>query len=121
MSTNHRNSLDSLYVNGDNVTYFDSFGVEHIPKEIKKFLGNKNITTNVNRIQEFDSIMCGYFYIRFIGFIFKGKSLFYYNNLFSPNEYEKSNKIIRKYFQFLKTKNCQFFIKVLSKLDCSLC
>ena len=34
----------TLYVNGDNVTYFDSFGVEYIPKEIKKFIFNKNIT-----------------------------------------------------------------------------
>ena len=33
-----------LYVNGDNVTYFGSFGVEHISKEIKKFIGNKSIT-----------------------------------------------------------------------------
>ena len=29
-----------LYVNAENVTYFDSFGVEHIPKEIRKFIGN---------------------------------------------------------------------------------
>ena len=33
----------ALYVNDNNVTYFDSFGVEHIPKEIKKFIGNKNV------------------------------------------------------------------------------
>ena len=30
-----------LYVNDDNMTYFDIFEVEHIPKEIKKFIGNK--------------------------------------------------------------------------------
>ena len=29
-----------LYVNAENVTYFDSCGVEHIPKEIRKFIGN---------------------------------------------------------------------------------
>ena len=40
----------ALYVNAKNVTYFDSFGVEHIPKEIKKFIGNKNIITNIYRI-----------------------------------------------------------------------
>ena len=28
----------ALYVNDNNVTYFDSFGVEHIPKMIKKFI-----------------------------------------------------------------------------------
>ena len=31
----------ALYVNGNNIIYFDSFGVEHIPKEIKKFIGKK--------------------------------------------------------------------------------
>ena len=49
----------ALYVNAENVTYFDSFGVEHIPKEIKKFIGNKNIITNIYRIQAYNLIMCG--------------------------------------------------------------
>ena len=34
----------ALYVHGNNVTYLNRFGVEYIPKEIKKFIGNKNIT-----------------------------------------------------------------------------
>ena len=59
----------ALYVNGNNTKYFDSFGVEHIPKEIKKFIGNKNIITNIYRIQAYDSVMCGYFYIQFIDFM----------------------------------------------------
>ena len=60
----------ALYVNDNNVTYFDSFGVEHIPKEIKKkILGNKNVT-NIHRIQAYDSIMCRYFCIGFIDFMF---------------------------------------------------
>ena len=41
----------ALYVNDNNVTYFNSFGVEHIPKEIRKFIGNKNIITNIYRTQ----------------------------------------------------------------------
>ena len=49
----------SWYVNAENVTDFDSFGVEHVPKEIKKVIGNKNIITNIYRIQTYDSIMCG--------------------------------------------------------------
>ena len=61
----------ALYVNAKNVTYFDSFGVEHIPKEIKKFIGNKNIITNIYGIQAYDSIMCGYFCIGFIDFMLK--------------------------------------------------
>ena len=43
----------ALYVNGNNIIYFDSFGVEHIPKEIKKFIVNKTIT-NIYRIQAYD-------------------------------------------------------------------
>ena len=64
-----------MYVNNKNVAYFDSFRIEHIPKEIKKFIRNRNIVTNIYRIQNYDSIMCGYFYIGFIDYMFKGKSL----------------------------------------------
>ena len=46
-------------MNAKNVAYFDSFGVEYIPKAISKFIGKKNIY----RIQAYDSIMCGYFCI----------------------------------------------------------
>ena len=41
-----------LYVNGDSIIYFDSFGVEHIPKETEEFMGNKNITLSIYRIQD---------------------------------------------------------------------
>ena len=64
-----------MYVNDNNVTYFDSFELEHIPKEIKKFIGNKNVVTNIDIIQAYDSIMCGYFCVGFINFMLKGKSL----------------------------------------------
>ena len=63
------------YVNAENVIYFDSFGVEHIPKEIRKFIKNRNIITNIYRIQAYDSIVCGYFCIGFVDFMFKVKSL----------------------------------------------
>ena len=66
----------------NNVTYFDSFGAEHIPKEIKKFVGNKNIKPTIFRIQAYDSVMCGYFCIRFINFIPKRKSITDFTNLF---------------------------------------
>ena len=64
-----------MYVNAKNVTYIYSFGVEHIPKEIKKLIGNKNVVTNIYRIQAYNTIMCGYFCIGFIDFLLKGKSL----------------------------------------------
>ena len=54
--------------NNNNVTYFDSFGVEHIPKEIKTFISNKNIKPNIFRIQAHDLIMCGYFCVGFLDF-----------------------------------------------------
>ena len=75
----------ALYINVENVTYFASFGVEHISKEIKKFIRNKNIRTNISRIQAHDSIMCKYFCTGFIDFMLKGQSLLDYTNLFSPN------------------------------------
>ena len=42
--------------------------------------------------------MCGYFSIGYIDFRLKCKSLLEYTNLFSPNDYEKKDKIILKYF-----------------------
>ena len=66
--------------NNNNVAYFHSFGVEHIPTEIIKFIENRNIKTNIFRIQAYDSIMCGYFCIGFIDFMFKGKTLTEYTN-----------------------------------------
>ena len=65
----------SLCVNDNNIIYFDSFEVEHIPKKIKKFTRNKNTITNIYRIQAYDSIMCGCFCIGFIDFMLKVKSL----------------------------------------------
>ena len=85
-----------MYVSYNNVTYFDSFGVEHIPKGIRKFTGNKNIIINIYKIQPYDSIRCEYFCIGFIDFMLKVKSL---AKLFSRNNYEKNNNIILKYFQ----------------------
>ena len=68
-------------------------------KKLKKYIGNKNIITNIYRIQEFDSIMCGYFCIGFIDFMLKGKILLEYTNMFTPEDYENKDKIILKYFQ----------------------
>ena len=101
-----------MYVNDNNVTYFDSFGVEHILKENKKFIGNKYIITNIYRIQTYDSIICTYFCIGFIDFILKGKSLLDCINLFPPNDYANIDKIILKYFSM---------IKKMKKLYCVIC
>ena len=88
----------ALYVQNNNVTYFNYFDVEHIPKEIKTFINKKNIKANIFRIQEYDSIMCGYFCIGFIYFMLAGKTLIEFANLFSPNIFKKNDDIILKYF-----------------------
>ena len=88
-----------MYVRNNNVTDFDSFGVEHIPKEIKAFIGrSSSMATNTFRIQAYDSIMCGYFCIDFIDFMLEGKKLTDYTNLFPPNNFKKNNNIILNYF-----------------------
>ena len=76
----------ALYVRNNDIAYFDSFGVEHIPEETKAFIGNKNIQKKIFRIQTYDSIMCGYFCIGFIHFVLAGKALTNFTNLFSSND-----------------------------------
>ena len=88
----------ALYINTETVTYFDSFGVEHIPKEIKNFINNKNVIANISRIQEYDSVKCGYFSIGFIHFMLKGNNLIDFTNLFPPNDFKKNDDIILDYF-----------------------
>ena len=51
------------------------------------------------RIQAYDSIMCGYFCILFIEFMFKDKILNDFTNLLSPNGFNKNDKIILNYFE----------------------
>ena len=80
--------------NNSNVTYFDSFVVENIPKEIKTFINNKNITTNILWMQAYDSIMCGYLCIGFIDFMLTGKTLTEFTILFSPNNFKKNDDMI---------------------------
>ena len=79
--------------------YFDSSGIEHIPKEINKFIGNNDIKSNIFRIQAYDSIMCGYFCIEFINYMLKGKTLLDYTNLFSPNDFKNNDQIIKRIFK----------------------
>ena len=89
----------SLFVKPKYAVYFDSFGVEHIPKEINKFIGNNNSKSNIFRRQAYDSIMCGYFCIEFINYMLKGKKLLDYTNLFSPNDFKKNDLIIKRMFK----------------------
>ena len=106
MNNNNNNDNNNNNNNSNNVICFNSFGVEHIPKEIKEFINrpsssalhNKNMIANIFRIQAYNSIMCGYFCIGFIDFMLPGKSLTEYTNLFSPNIFMKNDSIILNYF-----------------------
>ena len=89
----------ALFCNKNTVIYFDSFGAEHIPEEIKEFIGNKNIKANIFRVQANDSVMCGYFCIGFIDFMLAGKILTDFTNLFSSHDFEKNDDIILTYFK----------------------
>ena len=51
-----------LYVQNNDVTYFNFFRREHISKEIRTFIGNKNIKTNIFRMQAYDSIFLYWIY-----------------------------------------------------------
>ena len=94
----------ALYVNGNNgrgsydATYFESFGAEHIPKDIKKYIRNKNIITNIYRIQAYNLIICGYLCIGFIDFMLRDRSLLDNTNVFCHSKYEKNDKITLIYF-----------------------
>ena len=69
----------ALFCNRNAIVYFDSFGVEQLPKETKEFMGNTKIKANIFRVQANDSVICGYFYIGFIDFMLD------YTNLISQN------------------------------------
>ena len=79
----------ALFVKTNEVIYFDSFDIEHIPKEIEHAIGNKEIKANIFRLEAYDSIMCRYYCIEFIDYMLKGKTLLDYTNLFSPNDFKK--------------------------------
>ena len=89
-----------LFCNRNEIVYFDSFGVDYVPKEIKEFVENKNIKANIFRVQANNSVMCGYFCIGFIDFMLAGKKLTDYTNLFFPYDFKKNDNIILNYFKY---------------------
>ena len=87
-----------IFMKNNEVIYFDSFGVEYIPKEIMDKIGNKNIKSNIFRIQANNSIMRGYFCILLIEYMLNNKTLTDFTNLFSPCDFLKNDEIIKRYF-----------------------
>ena len=89
----------ALFCNRNEIVYFDSFGVEHVPEEIKEFVGNKNIKANIFRVQANDSVMCGCFCTGFIDFMLAVKKLTDYTSLFSLYDFDKNDDIVLDLFQ----------------------
>ena len=108
----------TLFIKTNEFIYFDSFGIEHIPKEVNKFIrskelrskelgsavgpsvgSNKKIKAKIFRIQAYDSIICGYFCIEFINYMLKCKTLLGYTNFFSPNDFKKNDRVIKIIFK----------------------
>ena len=89
----------ALFCNRSEIVYFDTFVVQHVPEEIKEFVGNKNIIVNIFRVQANNSLMCGYFCIGFIDFMLAGKTLTDFTSLFSPYDFEKKRQYNFELFQ----------------------
>ena len=89
----------SLFTDRNTAVYFDSFEVIYISLEVLKKIRDKSVTHNISRIQDNESIMCGFYCIAFAEYMRAGKTLLDYTNLFSPNDYKKNGKLIYKYFK----------------------
>ena len=88
-----------FFCNRTETVYFDSFCAEHVPKEIKEFIGNKNIKANIFRVQANNSIACGYSCILFINYMLAGKKLTAFTSLFFSFDFDKNDSIILSYFR----------------------
>ena len=88
----------AIYLNDDRATYFDSFGIEHIPEEVLEFLSNKDLHVNIFRIQSAKSVLCGYYCIQFLEFMFDGRTLTDYTSLFSPTNFKENDKVVLRLF-----------------------
>ena len=88
-----------MYILNNGAFYFDSFVVEHLPKEIRDFSQNKNMQTNIFRIQANDSIMCRYFWIGFIDYMLADKTLIGYTSLFLAHDFKKNDRTILNYIK----------------------
>ena len=89
----------ALFCNRSEIVYFDGFGVEHVPEEIKEFAGNENIISKIFRVQANHSVMRGYYCIGFIDFMLAGKKLTNFTRISSPYDFENNDNIILSYFK----------------------
>ena len=89
----------ALFRRKSEIVYFNSFGVEHVPEEIKEFIANKNIKANIFRIQANNLAIPEYFCFEFVDFMLAGKKFTNFTNLFSLYGFEKNGNIILSYLK----------------------
>ena len=89
----------ALFFNRNEIVYFDSFGAEHVPKEIKEFVGNKNIKANIFRVRANDSVICKYFCIGFIDLRYRVKNWLILRTCFLVMTLKKNDDLILTYFK----------------------
>ena len=89
----------ALFCNRNEILYFDSFVVEHVPEEIKKNCWEWEHNSNIFQVQANNSVICRYFCIGFIDFMLAGKKLTDYTSLLSPHDFDKNDYIILSYFK----------------------
>ena len=89
----------AIFINDDRATYFDSFGVEHLPKEVVKFLRGKDLNVNIFRLQPAQSVLCGYYCLKFLDFMFDGKSLTDFTSMFSPTNFLVNDRLLLRLFE----------------------
>ena len=89
----------ALFCKRSEIVYFDSFGIEYVPEEVKGFIENKNIKAKNFRVEANNSIVCGDFCIGFIDFMLAGKKLTDFTNMFSAYGFEKNDGVILTYFK----------------------
>ena len=86
----------ALYALNNNVNYLIVLLLKE--KKLKYYFDKSIVVANIFRIQAHDSVICGYFCIGFIDFMLKDKILTDFTNLFSPNNFDKNDDVILKYF-----------------------
>ena len=87
----HRCSLSRT---NNNIFIFDSFGIGYIPNNIYKIYKNFNIITNIYRIQDINSNLCGLFSILFCLYKIDNKNKFIeFLNMFNVNDYIKNDLV----------------------------
>ena len=78
----------------NNIYIFDSFGIGYIPKNIYKIYKKFNIITNIYRIQDINSNLCGLFSILFCLYKVNNKNKFIeFLNMFNVNDYIKNELV----------------------------